>query len=150
MEEPVDKLTLEYAKSFLGVPYQWGGASPGGIDCSGLIIEILTAAGVFKQGYDATAQTIYSEYVKDWPTLLYALPGALAFYGKGLASITHVGMCVDGYRIIEAGGGNEGVRSKDDAWRKGAFVRLRPLNYRKDFLVMLLPRYPLAKNSEIL
>lgn len=149
LEEGVDPLTLEYAKSFLGVPYQWGGASPGGIDCSGLIVEILCSAGVFKHGYDNTAQGIYSDYSKEWPTLLYAMPGALVFYGKGLASISHVALCMDGYRVLEAGGGDESVRSKDDAWRKGAFVRLRPINYRKDFISMLMPRYPLAKLPEI-
>src|SRR4051812_49616000 len=34
---PLGVRAVAYAKHFLGVPYQWGGSSPGGFDCSGLV-----------------------------------------------------------------------------------------------------------------
>lgn len=140
----VDSLTLEYAKSFLGTPYIWGGASPGGIDCSGLIIEILASSGILKHGYDTTAQGLYSENKDDWVHPLKPLPGSLVFYGKNLLNITHVAFCLDGYRILEAGGGGSHTKTVTEAWESKAFVRIRPLNYRKDFVTYLMPIYSLA------
>ena len=34
------------AESFLGAPYLWGGRTPDGLDCSGLVQTALTAAGI--------------------------------------------------------------------------------------------------------
>jgi hypothetical protein len=43
--EPVSGDFVTQAERFLGVPYRWGGRSPGGIDCSGLVQLALLAAG---------------------------------------------------------------------------------------------------------
>ena len=32
-----DNEIINTAKSFLGTPYQWGGTSPSGFDCSGFV-----------------------------------------------------------------------------------------------------------------
>jgi cell wall-associated NlpC family hydrolase len=37
---------VEYAKQFLGVPYVWGGTSPSGFDCSGLVYYVYKHFGV--------------------------------------------------------------------------------------------------------
>lgn len=139
----VDKLTLEYAKSFLGDFYRWGGDDPSGWDCSGLCIEILKGAGVLPHHYDTTAKGLYYEFKDDWITSIYAQPGALAFYGRSFEMISHVGFCVDHFRMIEAGGGNSKTLTVEDAISQDAFVRLRPCFYRNDFLTFLLPNYPL-------
>jgi len=37
---------VDYAKQFLGVPYVWGGTSPSGFDCSGLVYYVYGKFGV--------------------------------------------------------------------------------------------------------
>ena len=143
--EGVKPLVLEYAKSFYGVLYRWGGASPKGIDCSGLVVELLISGGVLPNGFDTTAQGLYGKYAKEWPVLLYPVPGAVNFYGKSLERISHVSFCMDNSLCIEAGGGDSETRTPEDAALKGAFVRLRPIKYRKDYLLTLMPQYPVDK-----
>lgn len=42
---PVGTRALHAARSFLGVPYAWGGESRGGLDCSGLVVVSFRAIG---------------------------------------------------------------------------------------------------------
>jgi hypothetical protein len=44
--ETIRQDIIDYAKSFMNVPYRWGGASPDGFDCSGFIIFVFRAYGV--------------------------------------------------------------------------------------------------------
>jgi cell wall-associated NlpC family hydrolase len=37
---------VDVAKSMLGQPYRWGGAAPGGFDCSGLVVYAANGAGL--------------------------------------------------------------------------------------------------------
>jgi cell wall-associated NlpC family hydrolase len=37
---------IKYAEKFLGTPYVWGGSSPGGFDCSGLVQYVMGKYGV--------------------------------------------------------------------------------------------------------
>ena len=37
---------IEYASNFLGVPYVWGGSSPKGFDCSGLVQYVYKHFGI--------------------------------------------------------------------------------------------------------
>lgn len=37
---------VQYAKQFLGTPYVWGGTSPSGFDCSGLVQYVMKKFGV--------------------------------------------------------------------------------------------------------
>lgn len=126
--------------SFLGVPYRWGGSNPiTGLDCSGLTIEILKSAGVAPPG-DTTAQGLYNFYEKTGTVGVFG-PGVLAFYGESVTKITHVGFMIDEFRMIEAGGGNSQIFSKEDAALHDAFVRIRPVRRRKDFVITVKPRY---------
>lgn len=133
------ELLIQYAMSFIGVPYKWGGENPiSGFDCSGLVQEILRSVGLDPPG-DQTAQMLYMHFLKDSYDAKDA--GALAFYGESLRKITHIAMMIDPLRIIEAGGGGSKTKTKEDADLANAFVRIRPLNHRSDLLAVLMPNY---------
>ena len=135
---------LAYASSFLHTPYKWGGNNAlTGIDCSGFICEILRAGGLLKNSEDMTAQDMYSIFSKPGRGLacVQGHPGCLVFYGKSLTEISHVALCLTPTRIIEAGGGDSKTKTLDDAKARGAFVRVRRIDYRGDFLAIVRPTY---------
>lgn len=133
-------LLIQYAMSFIGVPYKWGGSNPiSGVDCSGYLQCILLAAGIDPPG-DQTAQALY-DYFQSRSTVNVYQPGALAFYGKSVTQIIHVAFMIDPYRILEAGGGGSAIKSVYEADKVDAFVRMRLVKYRQDFLLTLKPSY---------
>jgi len=108
------------AESQIGVPYHWGGESPGvGFDCSGLTQWAWGRAGV---GIPRTAQEQYDaiEHV----SLAALEPGDLLFWGSG-GDITHVGMYVGGGNVIHAPETGETVRIQP-IWDSGLVGAGRP------------------------
>lgn len=137
------ELLKQYALSFLGVPYRWGGENPiTGVDCSGLVQELLISAGAHPDPHhDFTAQALYSYFEKHGAFPGLCTLGALAFYGKSRDQISHVAFCLDSSRVIEAGGGNHLTLTKDDAAAQNAFVRIRPVDHRADLVAVIKPAY---------
>lgn len=138
------KSVLDYAYSFLGTPYRWGGDDPmTGIDCSGLALEVLKAAGLFKGPFDTTAQGLCTELLlKGAAKTKSPEELCLAFYGKSDKEINHVGICVSPTHIIEAGGGGSKVIDIKTAAVANAYVRIRPIDHRSDIVCVLKPKYP--------
>lgn len=131
-----------YALSFLGTPYKWGGNNAiEGLDCSGLVIELLKSTGEQLPASDMTSQELFNHYQAGLGEWNRQSVGALAFYGESNSRITHVAMLLDEYRIIEAGSGGQMVLTRDDAAAKGAVVRIRPIGYRKDLTAIIKPYY---------
>lgn len=137
------RILEKHAFSFLGQPYIWGGDDPTGFDCSGLVIEILQGAGVLPPRFDTTAQGLFNKFEVEGVANSKSL-GALAFFGKSRSKITHVGFMIDRKRMIEAGGGGRHVRTLEDAVKHNAFIRVRPIEWRKDLVAILKPRYNLS------
>ncbi len=135
------QLLREYALSFLGVPYKWGGETPmGGVDCSGLVQLILRSVGLDPPG-DQNAQALFNHFEKQGRYTATPMMGNLVFFGKSVLEITHVAFVMDQFRMIEAGGGDSLTMTISDAIEKGAYVKISMLNRRKDQVAMLRPSY---------
>jgi peptidoglycan DL-endopeptidase CwlO len=84
---------VSIAERYLGVPYVWGGASPSGFDCSGLVMYVYAQVGV-SLPHNAAAQYGYGSPV----SMSQLQPGDLVFfYGLG-----HVGIYIGGGQFIHA------------------------------------------------
>ena len=81
------------AARYLGVPYVWGGASPSGLDCSGLVMYVYAQLGVSLPHYTV------SQWNATTPIPTSALaPGDLVFF-DGLG---HVGIYIGNGEFIHA------------------------------------------------
>jgi cell wall-associated NlpC family hydrolase len=86
---------VEAAQHEIGVPYVWGGSTPAGFDCSGLVMWAYAQVGIslphYSGGqYDDTTQIPLADIE----------PGDLLFYGPGGSE--HVAMYIGGGEMVEA------------------------------------------------
>ena len=134
-----EKLFVSYALQFVGIQYRWGGDDPlAGYDCSGFAQELLAAFGADPPG-DQTAHAL-QEWCKKNKFIPKKGPGCLAFYGKP-DRVTHVGVMLSEEIMIEAGGGGSRTTSTAAAIQQNAYIRLRPLNRRRDLVALYNPFY---------
>lgn len=99
--EPVGEHASDFvavAERFLGAPYLWGGKTPDGVDCSGLVQAALNAAGIA-----CPRDTDMQEKALGRPLDLAGEPPALErgdlVFWKG-----HVGIMRDAGRLLHANG----------------------------------------------
>ena len=101
---------VKTAYSFLGLPYRWGGSSPGkGFDCSGLTMAVYQLNGI------ALPRSSYLQWRAGRPvTLKNIKKGDLVFFAtSGWHRVSHVGIYVGNNRFIHAPG--KGKRIKIDS-----------------------------------
>lgn len=84
------------AQRFLGVPYLWGGKTPDGYDCSGLIQSALDACGMAAPRDTDMQERALGEMVAIRPDFQGLTRGDLVFW-KG-----HVGVMVDAGTLLHA------------------------------------------------
>jgi peptidoglycan DL-endopeptidase CwlO len=134
------EIAIEYAKSFIGKPYIWGGdgsGKKGGFDCSGFVLEVLWSVGAYIGG-DTTAQNLLNYARKSWTKSASNEKGGIAFFGKSASAITHVTFCIGNNLMIEAGGGGSDCKTAETST---GFVRMRPITNRKDLVAVYLPTW---------
>jgi cell wall-associated NlpC family hydrolase len=102
---------VRYARTFLGVPYRWGGMSPrNGFDCSGLVAFVYRHFGISLPHYSV------AQFAKGRHVLRKLRPGDLVFF-RGLE---HVGLYICHGRFIHAP--HAGARVRIDSlhgWWRG-------------------------------
>ena len=82
------------AMKYLGVPYVWGGTTPYGFDCSGLVQYVYAENGI------SISRTTYTQQAEATPVSFDDLqPGDLVFWGY---SAYHVGIYIGNGQYIHA------------------------------------------------
>lgn len=110
---------VDYSKKFLGVKYVWGGASPNGFDCSGLVKYVYNHFGI-KVNRVAADQAKQGEKVAKEDLK----PGDLVFFDTdgGMNYINHVGIYAGDGKFVEASSGRSRVIVMD--MDKGFYSRV--------------------------
>ncbi len=103
---------IETALAYHGIPYLWGGSTPSGFDCSGLVLYVFRQHGVNLPHY-SRSQFLLGERVV--PAALQ--PGDVVFFGS---PVYHVGIYMGADYFIHAP-------------RTGDFVRIQRLSDRRDY-----------------
>jgi len=116
---PRELAAVHLAENFTGTPYQYGGSSPSGFDCSGLLQYVWGQQGV------EIPRTTYEQFQAGTPVAKKDLsPGDAVFFTgadpqNGLPG--HVGMYIGGGKFVEAP-------------HTGADVRVSTLAGRSDYV----------------
>jgi peptidoglycan DL-endopeptidase CwlO len=81
------------AMHYLGVPYVWGGATPSGFDCSGLVLYVYAQLGISLPHFAAAQYGFGTPVSRD-----QLQPGDLVFFD----GLDHVGIYIGGDQMIHA------------------------------------------------
>ena len=105
------------AAKYIGVPYVYGGTSPSGFDCSGLIYYAAKEAGI-NLPRTSQAQSTLGSYV----SVSDLKAGDLVFWG-GVGSAYHVGIYIGGGQYLHAPAPGQSVTIQSMAYFAPSFGR---------------------------
>jgi hypothetical protein len=94
------------AKTFLGLPYLWGGSSSKAVDCSGFVQSVYFMNGLILQR-DASLQSLHGVTVDITNGYSKLERGDLLFFGSkknGIVHVTHVAIYIGNNEYINSSG----------------------------------------------
>jgi hypothetical protein len=101
LDEEVSGLdnAITYAKSYLNTPYLWGGKSPFGIDCSGLmqVVHRLVEVNLPRDAYQQQEVGLDVKWGEQQA-------GDLVFFQNDSGKVHHVGLLIEKNKLIHASG----------------------------------------------
>jgi gamma-D-glutamyl-L-lysine dipeptidyl-peptidase len=100
------------ARRWMRTPYLWGGTSPAGADCSGLVQAVFRFHGV-SLPRDSDQQAAMGRIVDPGPGFARLRPADLLFFAEVPRRITHVALSTGGAGILHASLGNGEVDAND-------------------------------------
>ena len=109
---PAATTAVAYALAQLGTPYLWGGESPAGFDCSGLVQAAYAPPGSPSPASRRPSTTP----ARTSPPAQPLEPGDLVFFGSDASNVDHVGIVVSQSEMV-------------DAPHTGALVRTEPFDW---------------------
>jgi cell wall-associated NlpC family hydrolase len=111
---------LSVAENLLGTPYRYGGTTPKGFDCSGLVYYSHRQAGI------TIPRSTQEQYRRRLPLRLSQLRrGDVVFFRLSRRRISHVGIYAGNHRFIHAPSSGKRVSFaslKDPYWKKRFFA----------------------------
>jgi len=113
---------IQTAKSYLGVPYVWGGVSPSGFDCSGLTHYTLLMNGI------TIPRTTEAQYTTGVPVSMSQLKkGDLVFFTTYKPGPSHVGIYLGNRQFIHesSGAGKVIISSLDNIYYAQHYIGAR-------------------------
>ena len=95
-----DDLLWNTIQPWMNAPYLWGGRTFLGVDCSGFVQTVFKVLGVplLRDAYQQATQGLAVENIE------IAISGDVAFFNNEAGKITHVGIVLNGDKIIHASG----------------------------------------------
>ncbi|MDR3046448.1 MAG: C40 family peptidase [Bacteroidales bacterium] len=93
-------LLVKFVSQYLESPYLWGGRTPAGIDCSGLVQIALKSIGIALPR-DASQQALIGDNID---FMEEAKAGDLAFFQNNEGNIIHTGIILGNNTIIHSSG----------------------------------------------
>ena len=97
LPKPSADAIIATAKKYIGVPYVWGGSTPGGFDCSGFVQYVFNAHGI---SLPRTSKEQYS--VGTWVSKSNLKAGDLVFFDTEGNGVSHLGIYIGDNQFIHA------------------------------------------------
>jgi len=125
VDSSMGETVVALAKRQVGAPYRWGGSSPSGFDCSGLVRYVYAQVGV------SLPHNAAQQYRLGTPVTRDSLePGDLVFFDR----LRHNGIYIGDGRFIHARQPGRGVNIArlDDGWYASHWSGARRLELAAD------------------